>query len=149
MKINILAILLAAALVSSVLALFRLAHEQGEDDARRAALANNLAQSQAVINELRQLEANARAVLADVRAADKQRHAEGERRREKIRTELANDDCARAAMPAAVAEQLQKRARAAGRAAAASSGPGKSDAADTSSAAGAAGNMGQSGDVGR
>lgn len=146
---KILASVLAAGLILAVLALFAVVHQQGADEARRDALAENIKQSKSVINELRQLAAEARGVLAEVRAADKQRQAQGEKRRDEMQKTMLGDPCANAAVPDAVADGLREHVAAASAAADAFTSAGQSDATHTRTAVASGAAVGPSRNVGR
>ena len=126
---KILASVLAVGLVLAVLSLFGLVHQQGADESRRDVLAENIKQNQSVINELRQLAAEARGVLAEVRAADKKRQAQGEKRRDEMQKTMLGDPCANAAVPDAVTDGLREHIAAASAAADAFTSAGQPDAA--------------------
>lgn len=141
--------MLAAGLLLTVLSLFGLAHQQGAEESRRDALAENIKQNQSVINELRQLAAEARGVLAEVRAADKQRQAEGEKKRDEMQKTMLGDPCANAAVPDAVADRLREHIAAASAAADAFTSARQSDAAHTRTSVTADAAVGSSRHVGR
>lgn len=146
---KILASVLSAGLILAVLALFVVVHQQGADEARRDALAENIKQSKSVINELRQLAAEARGVLAEVRAADKQRQAQGEKRRDEMQKTMLDDPCANAAVPDAVADRLREHVADASAASVALTSAGQSDATHTRTAAASGAAVGTSRNVGR
>ena len=146
---KILASVLAAGLILAVLVLFAVVHQQGADEARRDALAENIKQSKSVINELRQLAAEARGVLAEVRAADKQRQAQGEKRRDEMQKTMLGDPCANAAVPDAVADRLREHVAAASAAADALTSAGQSDATHTRTAAASGAAVGTTRNMGR
>lgn len=66
-------------------------------------------ESEAVIGEMRDLSADARAVLAEARKTEQARNTEGEQRREKITEGMRDDSCAGALAPAAVADGLLRK----------------------------------------
>ncbi|EKF65032.1 hypothetical protein B194_1985 [Serratia plymuthica A30] len=79
--------------------------EQGRDDAKRA-----LKQTGDVLAEVRALRADVGEIEAAMKKLGEKRGANGEKRRETIKTALAGETCAVAPVPAAVADSLQKRA---------------------------------------
>lgn len=145
---KIVASVLAAGLILSLLALFNVVHEQGAGEARREALAENIKQNQSVIDELRQLAVEARGVLAEVRAADKQRQAQGEKRRDEMQKTMLENPCANDAVPDVIADGLRERIAAAA-AAGASPGPRQPDAGDARASVPGAVAVGPSRNVGR
>lgn len=146
---KILASVLAVGLIMALLALFGVVHQQGADEARRDVLAENIKQNQSVINELRQLATEARGVLAEVRAADKQRQAQGEKRRDEMQKTMLDNPCANDAVPDAVADGLRERIAAASAAVDAFNSAGQPDAAHTNASAAGAVAVGPSRNVGR
>lgn len=70
-------------------------------------------ESEAVIGEMRDLSADARAVLAEARKTEQARNTEGEQRREKIIEGMRDDSCAGALAPAAVADGLLRKSQSA------------------------------------
>ncbi|MFZ1873030.1 MAG: DUF2570 domain-containing protein [Chania sp.] len=79
--------------------------EQGRDNAER-----NLNQTGNVLAEVRALRKDVSDVEAGLKKLSEQRNANGENRREKIKTALDSEPCAAVLVPAAVADSLQKRA---------------------------------------
>lgn len=146
---KILANVLAAGLILSLLALFGVVHQQGAGEARREALAENIKQNQSVIDELRQLAVEARGVLAEVRAADKQRQAQGEKRRDEMQKAMLDNPCANEPVPDFIADGLRERITAAAAAAVASPGPGQPDTGDARASVSGAVAVGSSRNVGR
>lgn len=146
---KILASVLAAGLILSLLALFGVVHQQGAGEARREALAENIKQNQSVIDELRQLAVEARGVLAEVRAADKQRQAQGEKRRDEMQKTMLDNPCANDAVPDAVADRLRERIAAAAAAISAPPGTGQPDTGDAHASVTGSVAVGSSRNVGR
>ena len=70
-------------------------------------------ESEAVIGEMRDLSADARAVLAEARKIEQARNRDGEERREKITEGMRDDSCAGALAPAAVADGLLRKSQSA------------------------------------
>lgn len=70
-------------------------------------------ESEAVIGEMRDLSADARAVLAEARKTEQARNTEGEQRREKIIEGMRDDSCAGALAPAAVTDGLLRKSQSA------------------------------------
>lgn len=66
-------------------------------------------ESEAVISEMRDLSADARAVLAEAKKAELARHREGEERRKKITEGMRDDSCAGALAPVAVSDGLLRK----------------------------------------
>lgn len=146
---KMLASVLAAGLILSLLALFGVVHQQGAGEARREALAENIKQNQSVIDELRQLAVEARGVLAEVRAADKQRQAQGEKRRDEMQKTMLDNPCANDAVPDAVADRLREHIAVAAAAVSASPGTGQSDTGDAHASVTGSVAVGSSRNVGR
>ncbi|HCL5623475.1 TPA: DUF2570 domain-containing protein [Kluyvera ascorbata] len=66
-------------------------------------------ESEAVIGEMRDLSADARAVLAEAKKSEQARNADGEQRREKITKGMRDDSCAGAVAPVAVSDGLLRK----------------------------------------
>lgn len=78
-------------------------------DDNEQALQRMFDESEAVIGEMRDLSADARAVLAEARKAEQARNTEGEQRRKKITEGMRDDSCASALAPVAVSDGLLRK----------------------------------------
>lgn len=96
-----------------------------------------------VLGELRALTADAREVLAQLRATEQQRNGEGEKRREYMRDAIKDDMCASTVVPASVSNSLQHRTAAAANENRARTGAGKPDGSNSSAGTDRPGNVGR------
>ncbi|MGT3192456.1 DUF2570 domain-containing protein [Yersinia enterocolitica] len=104
-----LTVILCALLVLACGGLLWQTHQLGKDSARNEAFSREVKNHTKVLDELRALTADAREVLAQLRANEQQRNAQGEVRRENIRDVIKNDTCANTVVPAFVSHSLQNR----------------------------------------
>lgn len=84
-------------------------YTSGVADDNEQALQRMFDESEAVIGEMRDLSADARAVLAEARKAEQARNTEGEQRRKKITEGMRDDSCASALAPVAVSDGLLRK----------------------------------------
>ncbi|MBG6242219.1 MAG: DUF2570 domain-containing protein [Candidatus Symbiopectobacterium sp. Dall1.0] len=105
-----LAAALVGVLVLAVAGLLWQTYQRGMDSATREALTISANQQREVLAEMRALSTDTQKRLAEIRARDQQRHAQGEERREQIRSDMQADTCANTVVPAAVSDSLQQRA---------------------------------------
>jgi len=84
-------------------------HQRGQDSVRNEALSREVKSNGEVLGELRALSADAREVLAQLRANEQQRNSQGEMRRENMRDAIKDDTCANTVVPASVSNSLQHR----------------------------------------
>ncbi|XIC60308.1 DUF2570 domain-containing protein [Edwardsiella piscicida] len=80
--------------------------QQGQTEEQRKVVAD----SAALLQEVRNTAADARNVLAQIQATAQQRNTQGEERREAIRADLKNDTCASTAVPDRVVDRLRQHA---------------------------------------
>nr|WP_276533017.1 DUF2570 domain-containing protein [Enterobacter hormaechei] len=118
-------------------------HQRGKDSVRNETLSREVKSNGEVLDELRALTADAREVLAHLRATEQQRNAEGEKRRENMRDAIKDDACARTVVPASVSDSLQHRTATATNENRARTGAGKPDGSNASAATGRPGNVGR------
>ncbi|EHD23639.1 MULTISPECIES: DUF2570 domain-containing protein [Brenneria] len=118
-------------------------YQRGTSSAKNEALSVSARQQNAVLEEIRAMGADAREALAAIRANEQKRNAEGENRREKMRSATQGDTCANTVVPAAVSDGLQKHAPAAGGKDSGRADAGKSDGTDAPAGAAIAGNVGR------
>ncbi|MGG2143457.1 DUF2570 domain-containing protein [Symbiopectobacterium sp. RP] len=97
-------------LVLAVAGLLWQTYQRGIDSATREAFTTSANQQQAVLAEVRALNTDTQKMLAEIRSRDQQRHAQGEQRREQIRSDMQADTCANTVVPVAVSDSLQQRA---------------------------------------
>lgn len=115
--------------------------QHGKDSARHDALLEKIDHQGEVIRELRTRAEDNHAVLMQLRTDEQHRYAQGEIRREQIRTATQYDTCANTVVPAAVSERLQYRT--AHRQPAAHPASGQSDDAHPGTDTGNAGDLGR------
>nr|WP_256350475.1 DUF2570 domain-containing protein [Enterobacter sp. ENT02] len=118
-------------------------HQRGKDSVRTEALSREVKSNGEMLDELRALTTDAREVLAQLRAAEQQRNAEGEKRREYIRDAIKDDTCASTVVPASVSNSLQHRTAAAANENRARTGAGKPDGSNASAGTDLPGNVGR------
>lgn len=112
MKLN--AILCALLLTIALNALVIIhAYRSGRDSTRHEALEKAVSENNATIRMLLKATEETQSVLALIRHEDQARAARGEERRETMRKNLREDECARASPPADVADSLRQHADAA------------------------------------
>ncbi len=85
-------------------------YQRGIDSATREALMTRANRQRAVLAEVRALSTDTQKRLAEIRARDQQRNAQGEERREQMGSAMQADTCANTVVPAAVSDSLQQRA---------------------------------------
>lgn len=85
-------------------------HQRELAEQAQASAERQLGDANAVLAELRSLRADVSAIDNAIKTLGDKRSANGEKRRETIKTALDSDRCAVAPVPAAVADSLQKRA---------------------------------------
>lgn len=110
-----LTLILGVLLALATAGFFWQTHQRGKEDVRLETLEAGRQDDRKVMTELQALSADVRTVLAEVRATEQQRQAQGEIRRENIRNATKNDTCANTVVPAAVSDSLQRRTAAAAR----------------------------------
>ena len=110
-------------------------HQRGKDAVRNEALSREVKSNGEVLGELRALTADAREVLAQLRATEQQRNTQGEMRRENMRNAIKDDTCARTVVPASVSDSLQHRTAAATSENRTRTGTGKPDGSNASAGA--------------
>ena len=118
-------------------------HQRGKDSVRNEALSREVKSNGEVLGELRALTADAREVLAQLRATEQQRNAQGEKRRENMLDAIKDDTCANTVVPASVSNSLQHRTAAATNENRARTGAGKPDGSNASAGTGRPGNVGR------
>ncbi|MBT2055831.1 DUF2570 domain-containing protein [Enterobacter hormaechei subsp. hoffmannii] len=118
-------------------------HQRGKDSARNEALSREVKSNGEVLDELRALTADAREVLAQLRATEQQRNAEGEKRRENMRDAIKDDTCANTVVPASVSNSLQYRTASATNENRVRTGAGKPDGSNASAGTDRPGNVGR------
>lgn len=111
-------------------------HQRGKDSVHNEMFSREVKSSGQVLDELRALTADAREVLATLRANEQKRNAQGETRRENMRDAIKNDTCANTVVPAFVSNSLQHRSAAATRENRARTGAGKPDGSNASAGTG-------------
>ncbi|HID5226623.1 TPA: DUF2570 domain-containing protein [Enterobacter roggenkampii] len=116
-------------------------HQRGKDSVRNEVLSREVKSNGEVVGELRALTADAREVLAQLRATEQQRNAQGEKRRENMRDAIKDDTCANTVVPASVSNSLQHRTAAANENRA-RAGSGKPDGSNASAGTDRPGNVG-------
>ncbi|CAI2469272.1 Uncharacterised protein [Serratia ficaria] len=85
-------------------------HQRELADQDRANAEHALSQAGDVLAEVRALRADVGEIEAEMKKLSETRSANGEQRRETIKTALDGETCAVTPVPAAVADSLQKRA---------------------------------------
>nr|WP_225903525.1 DUF2570 domain-containing protein [Enterobacter oligotrophicus] len=118
-------------------------HQRGKDSFRNEELSREVKNNGEVMGELRALTADAREVLAQLRATEQQRSAQGEIRRENMRDAIKDDTCASTVVPASVSNSLQRRTAAATNENRARTGAGKPDGSNASTGTDRPGNVGR------
>ncbi|HHA1693394.1 TPA: DUF2570 domain-containing protein [Enterobacter hormaechei subsp. xiangfangensis] len=118
-------------------------HQRGKDSVRNEELSREVKSNGEVLGELRALTADAREVLAQLRATEQQRNAEGEKRREYMRDAIKDDTCASTVVPVSVSNSLQHRTAAAANENRARTGAGKPDGSNASAGTDRPGNVGR------
>ncbi|EPB4503223.1 DUF2570 domain-containing protein [Yersinia enterocolitica] len=102
-------VILCALLVLACGGLLWQTYQLGKNSAHNEELSREVKNHTKVLDELRALTADAREVLAQLRANEQQRNAQGEVRRENIRDAIKNNSCANTVVPAFVSNSLQHR----------------------------------------
>ncbi|EFO3867752.1 DUF2570 domain-containing protein [Escherichia coli] len=118
-------------------------HQRGKDSVRNEVLSREVKSNVEVLGELRALTADAREVLAQLRATEQQRSAQGEIRRENMRDAIKDDTCASTVVPASVSDSLQRRTAAATNENRARTGAGEPDGSNASAGTDRPGNVGR------
>lgn len=118
-------------------------YQRGKDSVRNEALSREVKSNGEVLGELRALTADAREVLAQLRATEQQRNAQGEKRREYMRDAIKDDTCASTVVPASVSNSLQHRTAAATNENRARTGAGEPDGSNASAGTDRPGNVGR------
>lgn len=118
-------------------------HQRGKDSVRNEALSREVKSNGEVLGELRALTADAREVLAQLRATEQQRNTQGEMRRENMRDAIKDDTCANTVVPASVINSLQHRTATATGENRARTGAGKPDDSNARAGTDRPGNVGR------
>ncbi|TNL00817.1 DUF2570 domain-containing protein [Kosakonia cowanii] len=118
-------------------------YQRGQDAVRSEVLARGMKSNGEVLDELRALTADAREVLAQLRATEQQRNALGEKRREYMRDAIKDDTCASTVVPASVSNSLQHRTAAATNENRARTNTGKPDGSNARAGTDRPGNVGR------
>lgn len=118
-------------------------HQRGKDSVRNEVLSHEVKSNGEVLDELRALATDARKVIAQLRVAEQQRNAEGEKRRENMRDAIKDDTCASTVVPASVSNSLQHRTAAATNENRARASTGKPDGSNASAGTDRPGNVGR------
>lgn len=119
--------------------------QRGSDSTRYDLLSTTIENNGAVMDELLAITADARSVLAELRAHEQQRNAQGEIRREQIREASKNDTCANTVVPAAVSDGLRHRTTLSTGKDSAAAGAAKPDGGNAYTSTDNAGHLGGSG----